>query len=253
MTTRIMTYNVHSCVGMDRHLDVGRIAAVIAQSKPDIVALQELDVGRMRTGGVDQAHAIAARLGMAVHFHCAMQVEEEQYGDAVLSKLPMRLVKCGSLPTMPQMRGLEPRGALWVAVEAAPGVELQVVNTHLGLVPLEQQAQAACLLGKEWLGSPGWRGPRVLIGDFNATSRYAAYRLLAARMSDAQRVMQRTGRRWRTLPTFPSRFPVLRIDHLFVGEGVEVLDVRTPAGPLTRVASDHLPLVADLEVTPPGR
>ena len=58
---RIMTYNVHGCVGVDKKLDVGRIAAVIAQSKPDVVALQELDVGRARSGGEDQAHAIASR------------------------------------------------------------------------------------------------------------------------------------------------------------------------------------------------
>jgi endonuclease/exonuclease/phosphatase family metal-dependent hydrolase len=64
---RIMTYNVHSCRGTDGKLDVGRIAAVIAQSRPDIVALQEVDVRRTRTGSVDQAHAIAERLGM--HFH----------------------------------------------------------------------------------------------------------------------------------------------------------------------------------------
>ena len=58
------TYNVHRCLGTDRRLDVGRIAEVIAAEEPDIVALQEVDVGRARTGGVDQAHRIAERLGM---------------------------------------------------------------------------------------------------------------------------------------------------------------------------------------------
>ena len=249
MTTRIMTYNVHSCVGVDARLDVGRIAAVIAQGKPDIVALQELDVGRNRTGGVDQAHAIASRLGMSFHFNCAMRVEEEQYGDAILTRLPVRLVKSGRLPTLPRLRGLEPRGALWVAVETGPGVELQVINTHLGLVPLEQRAQAAALLGKDWLGAEACRDPVVLIGDFNATSRYAAYKALAGRLGDGQRALQKTGRRGRTCPTFPSRFPMLRIDHLFVSPGVEVLDVSTPSGPLARAASDHLPLIADLKIS----
>ena len=60
---RILTYNVHRCVGVDRRLDVGRVAAVIAAQEPDIVALQELDVGRARTGGADQAHRLAQRLG----------------------------------------------------------------------------------------------------------------------------------------------------------------------------------------------
>ena len=115
--TRIMTYNVHSCVGVDEKLDVGRIAAVIAQSKPDIVALQELDVGRPRTGGVDQAHAIASELGMHFHFHPAFNIAEEQYGDAILSTVPLTLRRAAALPTSPSVRGLEPRGALWVAVE----------------------------------------------------------------------------------------------------------------------------------------
>ena len=130
--TRILTYNVHRCLGTDRRLDVGRIADVIAARQPDIVALQEVDVGRARSGGVDQAHAIAERLGMAFRFHAALTVEEERYGSAILTALPERLIKAGPLPGYPRLPGLEPRGALWVAVDV-DGVELQVINTHLGL------------------------------------------------------------------------------------------------------------------------
>ena len=57
MTVRLMTYNVHRCVGVDRKLDIDRVADVIAACRPDVVALQELDVGRARTRGVDQALA----------------------------------------------------------------------------------------------------------------------------------------------------------------------------------------------------
>jgi len=49
---RIMTYNVHRCVGVDGRADPRRIAEVIAAYQPDIVALQELDVGRLRTGAL---------------------------------------------------------------------------------------------------------------------------------------------------------------------------------------------------------
>ena len=108
---RIVTYNVHRCVGNDRRLDVARIAAVLASLNPDIVALQELDVGRRRTGHVDQAHEIGQRLEMACHFHAALKVEEEQYGDAILTSYPERLVKTGPLPGYDRMRALEPRGA----------------------------------------------------------------------------------------------------------------------------------------------
>jgi len=97
---RLLTYNVHRCVGVDRKLDVARIVGVIAEHEPDIVCLQELDVGRARTGYVDQAQAIADGLAMTFHFHAAMRVEAEQYGDAVLTLRPERLIKSGPLPTI---------------------------------------------------------------------------------------------------------------------------------------------------------
>src|SRR5215207_9342746 len=86
-------------MGVDGRLSPARIAEVIASCNADIVALQELDVGRARTGGVDQAHAIAEELGMHMHFHPAFRVLEESYGDAVLTARPSRLVKAGPLPT----------------------------------------------------------------------------------------------------------------------------------------------------------
>jgi len=249
----MMTYNVHGCVGVDRKLDVGRIAAVIGQARPDIVALQELDVGRPRSGGVDQAHAIATRLGMSFHFNSALSVEEERYGDAILTALPQSLVKSGPLPTPPRLRRLEPRGALWVQILTAGG-PLQVINTHLGLVPQEQKTQVASLLGRDWLGHPDCRDPTVLLGDFNATSRYAAYRALARRLRDVQRADVGLKRPGRVVRTFPSRLPILRIDHVFVSPSIEVAGVFAPDTALARVASDHLPLVVDLTVlTSPSR
>ena len=244
---RLMTYNVHGCVGVDGKLDVGRIAAVIAQSRPDIVALQELDVGRARSGRVDQAHEIASRLGMRFHFNAAFGVAEESYGDAILTPLPQRLVRTGPLPTLPRSR-LERRGAIWVAVEVAAGVELQVVNTHLGLVPVEQRGQVAALLGSDWIGHAAWRDPAVLLGDFNANSRYAAYRMLTSRLRDVQRGPGGERRPVRAARTFPSRLPVLRIDHMFLTPRIEVEAVHAAIGPLARLASDHLPLVADLRL-----
>jgi endonuclease/exonuclease/phosphatase family metal-dependent hydrolase len=240
---RIVTYNVHRCVGNDRRLDVARIAAVLAQLRPDIVALQELDVGRRRTGGVDQAHEIAERLAMSHHFHAAMQVEEERYGDAILTVYPERLVKTGPLPGHPRMPALEPRGALWVEVEVE-GRPLQVINTHLGLVPREQQVQAAHLAGPAWLEHPRCRWPAILLGDFNATASSVVYRTLTQSLQPSRRL----ARRKQPSSTFPSPLPVLRIDHHFVSPGIEVQDVFAPFDALSRVASDHLPLVMDFEL-----
>jgi endonuclease/exonuclease/phosphatase family metal-dependent hydrolase len=247
MKLRLMTYNVHRCVGVDKQLDVERVAAVIADARPDIVALQELDVGRARTRGVDQAHRLAELLGMRSRFHPAMHVEEEQYGDAILTALPERLVRAEALPGYPRIRGLEPRGAVWVAVDLGGGIELQVINTHLGLVPGEQQVQAAALLGEKWVAGEGFTAPAVLLGDFNATPYSQTYRMFQTVLRDAQ-----SGRRSAPTATFPSRFPFMRIDHVFLAGDIEVAAVSSPYNALARVASDHLPLIVDLEIKVPA-
>lgn len=240
---RIVTYNVHRCVGNDRRLDVKRIADVLAKLEPDIVALQELDVGRARTNGADQAHEIAEQLKMTSHFHPAMKVEEELYGDAILTTLPERLIQAGPLPGYSRMQMLEPRGALWI--EADIGARsVQVINTHLGLVPREQQLQAEHLAGPSWLAHPRFVGPRILLGDFNATASSVVYRTLTARLEAARRLAPVQT----ATSTFPSQLPVLRIDHHFVSPEIRVTAVFAPYEPLTRAASDHLPLVMDFEL-----
>lgn len=240
---RLLTYNVHRCVGTDKKLDPGRIAAVIAEHEPDIVCLQELDVGRARTGWVDQTDVIAQRLSMSFRFHPAMRVEAELYGDAILTPHPEKLVKADALPTLPNVPGLEPRGALWSAVEIG-GKTLNVFNTHLGLVPREQRLQAAALAGRDWLGRADCTGPTILTGDFNATSITRPYQTLVRKLADAQR---RLGLK-PTVKTFPSAFPAIRIDHCFVSPEIRITGVFAPYSPLARVASDHLPLVIDFEI-----
>ena len=243
--TRLMTYNVHRCLGTDRRLDIGRISDVIAAQAPDIIALQELDLGRARTGGLDQAHEIAKRLGMKFHFNAAMRIEEEAYGDAILTHLPERLVKAGPLPGYPPIPQLEPRGALWVAITVA-GRELQVITTHLGLVPQEQRLQAAALAGAGWLGHPDLQSPTILLGDLNAVPRSVVCRTLLRNLIDARKVVKRPS----AAATFPSRLPVLPIDHVFVSDDVVVRAVAVPADRTSRQASDHLPLVVDFDLTP---
>ena len=235
---KLLTYNVHSCIGTDRRLAPDRIAEMIAAVKPDIIGLQELDVGRRRTGGIDQAHAIAEILKMQHHFHAALDVEEERYGDAVLTALPAEMVKAGPLPSVG-----EQRGALWIEVEAGEK-RLQVFNTHLGLRRFDRMRQAEVLLGPEWLGNDRIAdNPVVLLGDFNSIPASPAYKRLAGALTDVRNRMPGQLR-----PTFPSRFPLLRLDHIFVSKGVAVVDVEVISTSLARIASDHLPLLATIEV-----
>ncbi|WP_297799739.1 endonuclease/exonuclease/phosphatase family protein [uncultured Brevundimonas sp.] len=240
---RLLTYNVHRCVGTDRKLDVERIARVIAAERPDIVCLQEIDVGRARTDGVDQAARLAELLGMSSRFHPAMQREDEQYGDAILTRYPDTLRRTGSLPTVSGIRGLESRGAVWTEIDI-DGVGLNVLNTHFGLVPAEQRRQAAALVGKDWLGA--CKGPTILAGDFNATSITRPYGSLTRHLRDAQRVLGLKP----SVKTFPSAYPAIRIDHLFVSSHIAVERVFTGNSPEVRTASDHVPLVMDFAIRP---
>lgn len=243
---RIMTYNVHHCVGMDGKLAVERIARVIARANPDVVVLQELDVGRSRTNSLDQAEMIAQYLEMDFHFHPSLHIAEERYGDAILTHLPQRLVKAGPLPGLESRFRLEPRGALWLAIDLH-GTEVQIINTHLGLHPGERLAQGKALVGNEWLGNEECLEPVILCGDFNALPSSPVYRLLCKQLNDAQVEMQR----YRPQASFPGRFPAGRIDHIFISPGLEVKNIEIPRSELVLVASDHLPLVAEIII--PGK
>jgi endonuclease/exonuclease/phosphatase family metal-dependent hydrolase len=235
-----MTYNAHSCVGTDRRLDPSRIADVIAAHDPDIIALQELDLARRRSKQEDQAARIAEHVGMHFHFHPALRVEDELYGDAILSRHPLQMIHAGELPTVPSKLAFETRGALWVSITVA-NRQVQFLNTHLGLSSRERDAQVTALLGPEWLGHPACQEPVILCGDFNALPNSSPHRRLGAKLRDAHRVAAKARR-----PTFPSRFPLLRLDYVFVSSIWEVLEVQVPATPLTRIASDHLPVIVDL-------
>ncbi len=239
---RVMTYNVHGCRGMDGQVDTARIARVIAEFQPDIIALQELDVGRPRSNHEDQAHSIARLLAMTQHFHPVIQVQDEAYGNAILSHLPMRLIKANHYPARAnERRGAEPRGALWVEVEFN-GQKINVMNTHLGLTPGERRLQVAMLLSESWLGS--CVGPVIMCGDFNAAPWQHVCRRLRTTLLDAQ--MQVLGHKPKN--TFWGRLPVTRIDHIFVNDQWRVTSAAVVRNALSRVSSDHLPLYVDVEL-----
>lgn len=235
---RVVTYNVHGCVGTDGRLDVTRVGEVLADLHPDVVVLQELDVGRARSSGDDQPERLAAALGMAALFSPSVHDGDERYGHAVLARFPLRLVRAAPLPAGRLAGSREPRSALWVEVDVGPR-RLQVIGTHLGLSPLERAAQVSALLGPALAGHPAFCGPRLLAGDLNVGPSGPSYWRLARTLVDAHRA----GGRARA--TFPSRRPVFRLDHVLVGD-LEVLGARVVATRMARCASDHLPLCVDV-------
>ncbi|MCR4338167.1 MAG: glycosyltransferase [Candidatus Omnitrophica bacterium] len=243
---RIMTYNVRSCMGLDGKISPERIARVIGRHRPDIVALQELDLNRSRTGSIDQPHLIARYLEMMYHFHPAIHIEEEKYGDAILTRFPMEIIQAQKLPGIyhpsGRLRG-ETRGAMWTTIDVG-GVQVQVINTHLGLRRAERILQTKSLLGDEWLANARCQGPTILCGDFNALPYSSECRLIREVLKDAQMDVAEH----RPCATWFGYYPVGRIDYIFVSNDIMVKKVEVSRAGMDKIASDHIPLIVDLEV-----
>jgi endonuclease/exonuclease/phosphatase family metal-dependent hydrolase/glycosyltransferase involved in cell wall biosynthesis len=242
-TIRIMTYNVHSCVGRDGKISVERIARVIRRHDPDIVALQELDVGRKRTGELNQPRLIAEELGMEHYFRPSVLIGEERYGNAVLSRYPIEIIRAGQLAGVIKTSMVESRGVIWTVINIA-GTKINFFNTHLGFLPLEGISQAKALLGDKWVTNPSCQGPVILCGDFNAFPNSQVYRNIRQVFRDAQEELDTH----KPQATWFSRYPIGRIDHVFVGPQIKVTNVEVSSTDLDKLASDHLPLIVDIKI-----
>lgn len=235
-TLRILTYNIHIGIGTDRALDLERIARVIAEVRPHVVALQEVDSATRRTGGVDQAAALAALTGLRAQFARAMAYDGGAYGVALLFDLPVDAVSAHPLPAD---SGHEPR----VAAEARltlPRTRAQLVffGTHL-----DHTANVAVRRGQvdrllDVL--PADTALVVLAGDLNAIPTAAE---LAPLMSGFIDAAAGAG------ATFPASSPLRRIDYVLLrpASRFRVLAAQVLAEPN---ASDHRPVLVVAEVRP---
>src|SRR5690606_23791180 len=179
----------------------------------------------------------------------SIEVDHERYGHGLLSRHPLEVRRRSRLPDGGRNR-IEPRDAL-SAVTRFFEQDILLVGTHLGLAPSERAAQIDFLLGPEWLGGVSHRQPAIFLGDFNLAPGGTLYRRLVANWHGRDgRVLfhdvQAHAFSHVACRTFPSFLPVRRLDHIFVTPHFEALRVDAPANQLTRRASDHLPLVADL-------
>ncbi len=231
---RVVTYNIHGCRTLDGRVGIERIAEVLAELDPDLVALQEVDVGQARSHGRDQAAELGEALGMYAHFFPVLRKGQACYGLAVLSRPPVRNFRNALLPGSPGP-GRERRGAIRLTVDTDDGGEFDLINTHLGLGLLERRRQAAALLSDGWLRDGA---PAVLCGDFNAGPRSPVCRRIGERLRPAG-----NGE-----PTFFAARPLLRLDHLFVSDSCRVLAAGVARGEAARRASDHLPAWADIRL-----
>lgn len=244
---RIATYNVHGCVGVDGRRSVDRIVEVLRRCEADVFALQELFVHGPLGAQGDQPSEIARRLGMECVFTATVVGRERRYGHGLLARGPVRLLQHGRLPTLDHRPWVERRSALWAAVGIGGEREMHVLTTHLGLDRRERAVQVDALLGTRWLGGRREHRPMIVCGDLNCMPYSRVYRRLTNEYRDVQ---HRRGR-LRPRGTWPSLLPVMRIDHLLVSRDVHVRHAAVGRWPLARLASDHLPVVATIELPDP--
>lgn len=237
-TVRVMSYNLHSCVGLDGRLSVERVAEVLHRYQPDFVALQELDNGTYRSQGAHQLELLKEFWPSEGAFFPLLEMRGGQYGIGFLSRIPVVEWEGSILPTSPQLVPQEPRGLLRVRVRIPESKEtLELFNTHLGLTRKERLEQLGSLLDEAQAGD---LEKVVLLGDFNCSPKSEEYARLCQHFSPAQSPPEKT---W--FGTFPLR----HLDYCFVHPNLSVEQTLVPRGSLARVASDHLPLIVDLRVT----
>lgn len=207
---------------MDGKVDVERIAAVIRSVKPDIVALQEVDRNVGRSGRVDQAAELGRLTGMRAIFGRAIDLDAGQYGNAVLTSLPVRGSSNHPLP------GAEPRALLEIEFE---GFRFFATHLDVGRDDSRRMESVAEINRRA-------TGPAVLAGDLNSTPESSPMKALATGWSIAGE--------GRILPTIPSPSPARQIDFVLIRPSGRwrVIEVRVLEEP---VASDHRPLLAVLE------
>jgi endonuclease/exonuclease/phosphatase family metal-dependent hydrolase len=232
-TLRVMTYNIHVGVGMDKKLDLPRIAEVINHEHPDLVGLQEVDRGVKRTEGKDEIVELAGLTRMQYAFAHNLDFQGGQYGVAILSRFPIRNIDHRKFENK---REAERRGMIRVEVECG-GQLVNFVTTHL-----DYQYEDGRVFETEQLLKflEDVQGPIILVGDLNDEPIGGAYKLLLGSFKDA----------WLESRTkavglsYPADKPVKRIDYVFYRGGERINTEK--AWVIDTLASDHVPVVVEL-------
>jgi endonuclease/exonuclease/phosphatase family metal-dependent hydrolase len=234
-TVRVATYNIHRGRGLDGRTRLERIAAVLASVDADIVALQEVvGASPLKPG---QAAELGAALGMGWVMAPTRHLRTALFGNVVLTRFPVRHHVQYDLT----WKTCEHRGVQRVDV-ALEDDTLHFYNVHLGTSLLERRHQAARLA--TLVHDRRVMGPKIVLGDFNEWARHlGATDVLAQRLQSIDLSKHLSRRR-----TYPGFFPILHLDHIYYEGKVEVLKVTLPRDRMALMASDHLPLVADLSI-----
>jgi endonuclease/exonuclease/phosphatase family metal-dependent hydrolase len=226
---RAVSYNVHECVGTDGVRDLGRVAAVLGELDADVVGLQEVASEPGKDSPAGQLHHLARASGLTPVYGPTLKRRTGEYGNGLLTRLPVERISRHDL----SVPGLEPRGVLEVGLRAGE-VPLRVLVTHLGLRRGERAFQARAVARILAAGAQG--ETTVLLADLNEWFP----------LGTALRHLHQPLKKTPAPRTFPSRLPFLALDRICVSPSHALEGVWAHRTPLSRVASDHLPVVASL-------
>ena len=224
---RLASYNVHRAIGRDRRTMPRRILDVLREIDADVVALQEVEAS---DSGVDMLAWLAAETGFHAVAGTTLIRHDGHFGNGLLSRCPIRNTQLCDL----SWRGREPRGAIAADI-VCDGSGLRVVATHLGLRPAERRAQVHQLL-QLFSWKPEDRA--VLLGDLNEWFLWGR----------PLRRLHRYFKRSAAPATFPATFPVLALDRVLAHPRSMLRRLHVHKSRCARIASDHLPIVATLEL-----
>jgi endonuclease/exonuclease/phosphatase family metal-dependent hydrolase len=236
-TLRVVTYNIHKCVGMDRRRRPERIAAVIQELEADIVCLQEVVNAPEGPPRFNQAEELAAAMPeFGWSFGVTRPLRGGTYGNMTLARFAT--VRWQTYDVSHARR--EPRGVLHTDFDLGNGRLLHVFNVHLGTSLRERRHQAQRLLSEHVLGQHGLAGPRIVIGDFNDWTAGLTTRLLRSTFESF-----RPRHAMRFPKTYPGVLPLVTLDHCYYEAPLKLVETRLWRSRRALVASDHLPLVAE--------
>jgi endonuclease/exonuclease/phosphatase family metal-dependent hydrolase len=223
---------------MDRRMDPARIADVLRELNADVIALQEV-IASPSKPEANQPEFISSLLsGYRACFGEARKHLGAPYGNAVLSRLPVRGAQVYDLTRA----GRERRGCLRVDIECSDQL-LHVFNTHLGTSFFERRHQGRKLISTDVLKSAELKHPSIVVGDFNEWTRGLASRLMSIHYKGVEPKLHLKRRK-----TYPGVLPLLNLDHFYFDERLELVSAELVRTKLAKVASDHLPIVADFKI-----
>jgi endonuclease/exonuclease/phosphatase family metal-dependent hydrolase len=244
---RVVSWNIHRAIGVDRRFRPERVVSILDYYGPDVVLLQEVDDGAPRSRGLDLGVELARALGYE-HYAIGHNVtlRKGRYGNATLSRWPILRERNIDLT----IGFLRRRGCQHARIAARGSAgrtrQLEVFNLHLGLSARERERQVALLARSREFASLPFGTPTIVAGDYNDWRS-----LLRPFFVDMLGFRSATGgnvERERAIATFPSFFPQVALDRIYYRGPLHLAAARRCRLALSRVASDHLPLIVDFDL-----